>query len=161
MVKLREKSRQTLAPDQLGGYIKVSKPAVWMTLGAIAALLVAGVVWFFAGTITENASGPAHVQGGVACVYVPISKAASVQEGQTVRLEGPQGSFAGEVAGMDETPVALAHVEDACGTFDTAAFGEDAWAVEVEVDTAAPEGTYSARIEVATHRPIRLLFGLD
>lgn len=161
MVQLRDKNRQAFAPDQLGSYIRVSKPAVWMTLGAIAALLVAGVVWFFAGTITENAAGPARVQDGTAFVYVPLSKASRVQAGQTVRLEGSPGSFAGEVVGTSQTPVALTDVQDAYGPFDEATFGEDTWAIEVEVATEAPDGSYSARVELAEHRPIRLLFGLD
>ena len=61
MAQLREKSRRVPSPDQLGGYIKLSKPPVWMTLGVIAALIVAGVVWLFASTIRENAIGPTVV----------------------------------------------------------------------------------------------------
>ena len=58
MVQLREKSRRVPSPDQLGSYINVSKPPEWMTLGVIAALIVAGVVWFFAGTISRMPSDP-------------------------------------------------------------------------------------------------------
>ena len=70
MVQLREKSRRVSSPDQLGSYIKVSKPQVWMTLGVLAALIVPSVVWFFASTIRENAIGPTLVtQASPKCTF--------------------------------------------------------------------------------------------
>ena len=161
MVQLREKSRRVPSPDQLGGYIKVSKPPVWMTLGVIAALIVAGVVWFFAGTINENAVGPAVVTQTSAKAYVPLSGSSSVQVGDSVTLEASGEEFAGQVRAVLETPVALDAVTDACGTTDLPSFSQDSWAVEVDVETQAVPGTYAARITTATHRPIRLLLGLD
>lgn len=161
MVQLREKSRRVPSPDQLGSYIKVSKPPVWMTLGVIATLIVAGVVWFFAGTISENAVGPAVVTQTSAKVYVPLSDSSSVQVGDSVTLESSGEEFAGQVRAVLETPVALSAVTDACGTTDLPSFSQDSWAVEVDVETQAAPGTYATRITTATHRPIRLLLGLD
>ena len=63
VVELRKESQQSLSPDQLASSITVSKPSVWLLMGAIAVLLVAGVAWFFAGTITESAFGIAAVPG--------------------------------------------------------------------------------------------------
>ena len=157
MVQLREKSRRVPSPDQLGSYIKVSKPPVWMTLGVIAAL----IVWFFAGTISENAVGPAVVTQTSAKVYVPLSGSSSVQVGDSVTLEASGEEFAGQVRAVLATPVALDTVTDACGTTDLPSFSQDSWAVEVDVETQAAPGTYAARITTATHRPIRLLLGLD
>ena len=161
MVQLREKSRRVPSPDQLGSYIKVSKPPVWMTLGVIAALIVACAVWFFAGTISENAVGPAVVTQTSAKVYVPLSGSSSVQAGDSVTLEASGEKFAGQVRAVLATPVALNAVTDACGTTDLPSFSQDSWAVEVVVETQAAPGTYAARITTATHRPIRLLLGLD
>ena len=161
MVQLREKSRRVPSPDQLGSYIKVSKPPVWMTLGVIAALIVAGVVWFFAGTISENAVGPAVVTQTSAKVYVPLSGSSSVKVGDPVTLEASGEEFAGQVRAVLATPVELDAVADVCGTTDLPSFAQDSWAVEVDVETQAAPGTYAARITTATHRPIRLLLGLD
>ena len=94
-------------------------------------------------------------------VYVPLSDSSSVQVGDSVTLGASGEEFAGQVRAVLETPVALSAVTDACGTTDLPSFSQDSWAVEVDIETQAAPGTYAARITTATHRPIRLLLGLD
>ena len=161
MVQLREKSRRTLSPDQLGSYIRVSRPSVWAVLGTIAVLVVAGAVWFFAGTVSEHAVGPAVQKGASVVAYVPLSAACDVKIGDPVVLEQGDCQLEGQVREVGEAPVPLTAVEDACGTSDLPSFSQDTWAVEVAVDAEGPAGLYTARIVTATHRPIRLLLGLD
>ena len=109
----------------------------------------------------QNAVGPAVVTQASAKVYVPLSSASSVEVGDQVTLEASGEEFAGQVRAVLATPVALDAVTDACGTTDLPSFAQDSWAVEVDIETQAAPGTYTARITTATHRPIRLLLGLD
>lgn len=161
MVQLRKQARRTLGPDQLGTYIKVSRPSVWMLIAVIVALLVAGVAWFFAGTVNESVSGPCAADADACVVYVPLSRASEVAPGDAVTLSAGGAQAEGVVASVGDEPVSLANVQAACGTDDTPGFAQDSWGVAVTVDAAVEPGTYSARIITASHRPIRLLLGLD
>lgn len=161
MVKLREQARRTLGPDQLGTYIKVSRPSVWMLIAVMVALLVAGTAWFFAGTVNESVSGPS-VAGGSSCiVYVPLSRSSEVKLGDTVTLAGNEAQVEGTVTALSSSPVSLEQIEGACGTSNLPGFSQDTLGIAVTVDASPEPGTYTARIITASHRPIRLLLGLD
>ena len=191
VVELRKESQQSLSPDQLASSIKVSKPSGWVLMGAIAVLLVAGVAWFFAGTITVSAFGIAAVPGdakdadaaaasaATATVYLPLSGASGVKPGDAVTLtragELPGESDAsfsaklvGTVLAVSETPVSVSEVCVRCAGADFSVFAEDGWAVAVSVELGAPAAgapaapaAYNASIATAQHRPIRLLLGLE
>lgn len=161
MVQLREEARRTAGPDQLGTYIKVSRPSVWMLIAVIVALLVAGVAWFLAGTVNESVSGPCVAQEKSCVVYAPLSRSGEVKPGDTVTLTSGDTVIEGSVASVEETPVAIDQIEIAYGFADFPGFSQDTWGVAVAVSAPVDAGTYSARIVTASHRPIRLLLGLD
>lgn len=163
LVRLREESKRSLSPDQLGTYIKVSKPSVWFLLALIAVLVAAGTVWFFAGSIAENVMGTAFADGESVVAYVSLDDSSRVCEGDAVVLESEDGkSVQGSVSGIMDTPVRVEGIGPADGGEPLAGFLQgQRWACAVEIDAAADPGIYDARIEVATHRPIRLLLGLD
>ena len=46
------------SPEKLNDYIKVSNPAVWIILAAIAALLVGGLVWASTYELTPDGLTP-------------------------------------------------------------------------------------------------------
>ena len=140
MVQLREKSRRVPSPDQLGSYIKVSKPPVRMTLETIAPHRGGrGVV--LCGHHQREHRGPAVATQPSAKVYVPLSNPSSVQVGDSVTLEASGEELAGQVRAVRETPVALDAVADMCGTTDLPSFAQDIWAVEVDAKTQAAPGT--------------------
>ena len=147
LVQLREESKRSLSPDQLGTYIKVSKPSVW----------------FFAGSIAENVMGTAFADGESVVAYVSLDDSSRVCEGDAVVLESEDGkSVQGSVSGIMDTPVWVEGIGPADGEEPLAgSLQGQRWACAVEIDAAADPGIYDARIEVATHRPIRLLLGLD
>ena len=88
MVEFREESRRSASPEQLGSYIKVSRPSVWLLLCAIAVLLAAGAAWFFAGTIHETARGTAvAAPDGSVVAYLPLEESAAVAAGNPATLE--------------------------------------------------------------------------
>lgn len=163
MVQLREESKRSLSPDQLGTYIKVSKPSVWFLLALIAVLVTAGTVWFFAGSIAENVMGTAFADGGSVVAYVSLDDSSRVHEGDAVVLEAADGeSVQGRVSAVMDAPVPVEGIGSA-GDCDLLprSLQDQRWACAVELDASVAPGTYDARIVVATHRPIRLLLGLD
>lgn len=161
MVTLREESKRTLAPDQLGGYIKVSRPAVWMLMATIAALLVAVAAWFFAGTVHESVSGACMASEDAVVAYVPLTKSSEIHVGDAVTLTNDGAEIQGTVASIGDTPLAKSTIEEACGASDLPAFSQDSWGIAISIDASVEPGSYSARIVTASHRPIMLLLGLD
>ena len=161
MAELQTNTDRSLAPDQLGTYIRVSKPSVWMLLGVIAALLTAGIVWFFAGSITERVPACALIREDQAVAYVPLSRASEIEVGDVIELARRDTAEPGVVTGLGNEPVSLDIVRRECGEDELEGFETDTWAVRLEIDAGAAQGAYSARVVTATHRPIRLLLGLD
>jgi len=41
----KENLERMSSPEKLNDYIKVSNPSVWIILGAIAAMLIAALIW--------------------------------------------------------------------------------------------------------------------
>ena len=161
MVRLREESKRSLSPDQLGVYIKVSKPSVWLLLALIAVLLIAGTVWFFAGSIVENVMGTAVSDGEGVVAYVSLEDSAKIHEGDAVVLTAEDGGVrAGNVGAVGDTPVAVDHVRQVAEELPLSLEGER-WACAVSVDASLESGSYEAAVEVASHRPIMMLLGLD
>lgn len=161
MVQLRKEAQRTLGPDQLGTYIKVSRPSVWMLIAVIVALLAAGVAWFLAGTVNESVSGPCIAQDESCIVFAPLSHSGEVKPGDEVTLSGDGIDIQGVVNSVAEVPVAKSGIEAVFGSADFPGFSQDDWGVAVSVDASLDPGSYSARIITASHRPIRLLLGLD
>lgn len=61
----REKSLDRAAsPDRLDQCVRVSSPAAWMVLAALALLLVAGVVWAGMSSVPQTASVTITVADG-------------------------------------------------------------------------------------------------
>lgn len=161
MVRLREESKRSLSPDQLGVYIKVSKPSVWLLLALIAVLLAAGIVWFFAGSIVETVMGAAVSDGEGAVAYVSLEDSAKIHEGDAVVLTAEDGGVrTGSVGAVGDTPVAVDHVRQVAEELPLSLEGER-WACIVSVDASLEPGSYEAAVEVASHRPIMMLLGLD
>ena len=64
----RQKSIDKVSsPEKLDDYIRVTTPSVWITLAAIAILLIGTIVWGFFGELTI------HNDNGTAETVAPIS----------------------------------------------------------------------------------------
>lgn len=161
MVEFREESRRSASPDQLGSYIKVSRPSVWLLLCAIAVLLAAGTAWFFAGTIQETARGTAVVaQDGSVVAFLSLEDSAAVAAGNAATLESGGSAVEAVVLEVCDEPVSRNRVLEACGGQLAQEGQEGSWYAAVRLQANAAPGTYSAAIVTASHRPIVLLLGL-
>ena len=58
----REKSMSQInSPEKLNEYIRVSSPAIWMTIAAIILIMIGAFTWFFS-TRLEVRTGDGHAE---------------------------------------------------------------------------------------------------
>lgn len=161
MVEFREESKRSASPEQLGSYIKVSRPSVWLLLCAIAVLLAAGTVWFFAGTIHETARGTAvAAPDGSVVAYLPLEDSAAVAAGNPATLEAGGTTAEAVVLEVCSEPVSRSRAQEDCGGQLPQSEQPNSWYAAVRLQADVAPGTYSAAIVTASHRPIMLLLGL-
>ncbi|MCI2055599.1 MAG: hypothetical protein LKJ86_00475 [Oscillibacter sp.] len=137
------------SPEQLNDYIKVSRPGVWLILGAVVVLLIGVCVWGVLGSLTTTCDGVAVVQGGAATCYVSVEDAKALAAGMEVQIDGAVGS----VQSVAAVPVEVAADFDAYALYLSGLKPGD-WVVPVEVEVSAPNGAYMASIVVEAVSPI-------
>lgn len=98
----RKKSLERVSsPEQLNDYIKVSNPGVWLSLAAIAVLLIGVCVWAIFGKLESTLQVAAvNSEGRVVC-FVKEDDIGDVSEGMTVRI----GDNTCKVVGIEKEPV--------------------------------------------------------
>lgn len=85
----RKKSLEKLtSPEELGDYIRVAKPRIWITLGAIVALLLAGILWACFYTITRAVECGGYVYADYVYIYLSPDDYERVSEGDAVNIGG-------------------------------------------------------------------------
>ena len=82
------------SPEQLDDYIRVSNPGVWMVLGAVLLLLLAGFIWACCGRLVDTMPTALVVQGGHATCYVAEDEVGQVAVGDTVSADSVKGAVA-------------------------------------------------------------------
>lgn len=150
----RESSvKRVTSPEQLGDYIRVSNPSVWMALAAVIILLAGVCIWGIFGRLETTVSAPAVVKDGRAVCYVGEKAVASIKAGMAVTVDGKEC----KVTSVSATPTQIDE------TFDSYAlhiggFGVGEWVYTVTVDAAIPDGTYKAEIVTDSASPMSFVF---
>lgn len=138
------------SPEQLGEYIRVANPGVWLILAAIVVLLVGVVVWSIFGTIETTVNTCASVKGDTVVCYVSADDVSKLKEGTPVMVEGHEGT----VKSIPEIPM---QISDSFG--DYALYltgfskGDFCYAVELEL-AGVKDGEYPAVITADSVNPI-------
>ena len=125
------------SPEQLDDYIRVSNPGVWMVLGAVLLLLLAGFIWACCGRLVDTMPTALVVQGGHATCYVAEDEV-------------------GQVAVGDLSPDALAAQLDEYAAHKVNA---TSWMFPVDVTIDLPDGVYDAHVATSEFAPISLILG--
>ena len=131
----REKSlKRITSPEELGDYLRVTSPAVWMVLTAIILLLAGILIWSSLASIDSFVTGTAQVEHGSMRILLDDEQfSGSVQPGMTVKV------------GESESRIS------STGTGASGAFFATA-------ETTLADGSYPARIVLRRTQVIRLLF---
>ena len=121
-------------PDRLTDYLRVTKPAVWLLLGAILALLAGFLCWCLFGNIEITAYGNAVVSQGQAMIAPENNEKYRLEKGMEVLIDGKTIEITDTVQDIFGHSVGRAHVD-------------------------VTDGTYPVSIIVRTARPFELSFG--
>lgn len=142
-------------PDQLGDYIHVTNPGVWMVLVTIIAFLVGVCVWASVAKVTTVVVCAGISDGQTVTCYVNEDDYAYVQTGMTVYIN--DGTYT--VSSIDTTPFTLK--EDSLNEYalrvGELSIGEWVYAITLTGD-AIEDGVYEANIVVENLSPFYFVF---
>lgn len=137
------------SPEQLNEYIKVSRPSVWLILGAVIILLIGVCVWGVFGTLTSTKHGVMVVQGNKADCYVSVEEAKVITPGMEVKVV----SSVGTITAVASAPMEITDDFDAYALYLSGLKMGD-WVVLMNVDISVPDGAYMAVIITESISPI-------
>ncbi len=131
----REKSlKRVSSPEDLGDYLHVTSPTVWLVLAAVILLLLGMLVWSATASIDSVVAGTAQVESGSMRVLIEDEQlAANVKPGMTVRV------------GESEWRISSVGVGPSGASFAAA-------------ETSLADGSYPAQIVLRQTQVLRLLF---
>lgn len=144
-MKERARVERVSSPEELSDYIRVSNPAVWITLGLVIAVLLGVCVWGVFGHLDTVVRGVAVSDGVETICYLPAKDAQRVASGSTVTVEGSELTVASISA-------AEAELEDYVRTLGGLSAGEAVCAAALE--GVLPQGVYPAGIIVERVTPV-------
>ncbi|MGN0662549.1 MAG: hypothetical protein ACI4LE_05320 [Faecalibacterium sp.] len=145
---------QISSPDQLGDYLRVSSPAMWMALAAAILLLLGTCVWGVLGRLDTVLQAAAVCDEGRLICYIREADIGQVHEGMEVTLDGSTYTIteipADPVAADESFSAYALHV----GSIQS---GE--WVYEAALDGRAVEdGVYPAEIVTESIAPKTFVF---
>lgn len=150
----REKSiKRVSSPEQLGDYIRVSNPSVWMALAAVIILLAGVCVWGIFGRLETTVSTPVVAKDGQTVCYVSEKDAGTVKAGMPMRVDDKEY----KVLSVSFAPIQITDLFDSYALH-IGGFGIGEWVYTVEVDAALPDGIYKAEIVTDSVSPMSFVF---
>ena len=93
----REKSLKRInSPEEMGDYLRVTSPTVWLVLAAVVLLLVGMLIWSATSSIDSFVTGTAQVENGSMRILFDDEKIAkSVKTGMTVKVGETESTISG------------------------------------------------------------------
>lgn len=151
----KESLERAKSPDQLDDYIRVSNPGVWMVLGAVVLLLIAGIVWACCGRLVDTMPTVLVAQDGRATCYVAEDEMGQVAAGDVVSVDGASGT----VASIGQTPLSPDALAAQLGEYAAYKVSATGWLYPVEVSIDLADGVYDAHVATSEFAPIDLVLG--
>ncbi len=115
----REKSlKRITSPEELGDYLRVTSPSVWMILAAVILLLVGVLFWSATYPIDSFNPGPAKVEdGSLRLLFDDEPIAQTVQTGMTVKVGETESTISGVGVGASGALFATGETTLADGSY--------------------------------------------
>ena len=149
----RDKSLEKInSPEQLNAYIKVANPGIWLSLGAVAAILLGLVVWSCVASIDTVVHVGVEVNGETAICYVLDSD--HVDPGMTVKINDLTYTLGEKKAvnKLEDGDPKESYILHTIGQ------GEDVWSIEYYLTgDGLEDGIYKGDVVTETIKPIRFL----
>lgn len=150
----RKKSIDRISsPEELNDYIHVTRPGIWVILGAVVVLLLGMCIWGIFGRLEGNVKTCLVSTSNSTYCYIAEKDAESCVEGMEVRV----GSFKGTLGKISKE----ASVLDSRYPKEMMEMGEfnyDDVVYKAAVDITVPLGVYSASITVDSVSPLMFVF---
>ena len=137
------------SPEQLNEYIRVARPAVWLILAVVVALLLGVIIWGVFGTVETNVTAGVAVDEEGAICYVLSGDAAKLEAGMTVTI----GNATGSIQGIADAPVSASALSDYLRYLTGFSEGDFCYAASLDLSGVA-QGEYAATITVSSIHPI-------
>ncbi len=128
----KETMERISSPEQLTGYLRVTKPGIWVVLAAVILLLAAMLAWSAVGVLETTTDAKVVVSDASTEIIVTGTLASSVQAGMPVRIASEEYTIASVETDEYGRTVAFAR-------------------------TDLPNGIYDAKIVVEQTKPISFL----
>ena len=128
----KETMERISSPEQLTGYLRVTKPGIWVVLAAVILLLGAMLAWSAVGVLETTTDAKVVVSDASTEIIVTGTLASSVQAGMPVRVASEEYTIASVETDEYGRTVAFAR-------------------------TDLPNGIYDAKIVVEQTKPISFL----
>jgi hypothetical protein len=128
----KETMERISSPEQLTGYLRVTKPGIWVVLAAVILLLAAMLAWSAVGVLETTTDAKVVVSDASTEIIVTGTLASSVQAGMPVRVASEEYTIASVETDEYGRTVAFAR-------------------------TDLPNGIYDAKIVVEQTKPISFL----
>ena len=131
----RKKSLERIqSPEQLNDYLRVTNPAVWVILAAVALILAGALIWGSFAHIDSFAAGVAEVKDGVMTVtFEDEASAKNVKAGMSVTVGGTSSPI-----------VSVGRASDG--------------SLFAQAETALADGSYQAKVTFRQTQVLELLF---
>ena len=138
----RKKSIERISsPEQLGDYIRVSNPSIWIILGAIIVLLIGACVWGIFGTIETRVSAPVVSEGESVILYLDEEEIKTVNVGMEAVIED-KGY---KIISISQNPVQIGRGFDPY-VLHVGEFSEGQWVYQAALSADIPDGIYESSI---------------
>lgn len=138
----RKKSIERISsPEQLGDYIRVSNPSIWIILGAIIVLLIGACVWGIFGTIETSVSAPVVSEGESVILYLDEEEIKTVNVGMEAVIED-KGY---KIVSISQNPVQIGRGFDPY-VLHVGEFSEGQWVYQAALSADIPDGIYESSI---------------
>lgn len=150
----RKKSLDRISsPEQLTDYIKASNPGVWLTLGAIAVLLIGICVWGIFGKLDTKLTVAAESENGRLVCYVKESDIGKIKSDMKVAINGTEYG----INDISSKPVSVEEgFEEYALHIGDIKTGE--WVFIVSADGSLPDGIYTGEIVIDSVAPMSFVF---
>ncbi len=137
------------SPEDLGKYLTIANPFVWISIILIAVILSGFMFWGITGSIDTCISAGTVSSGENVLCYVGENEIGKIEEGMTVKIE----DFTGKVLSIPETAVKVSESKELYALH-LSGIDETDWAYPVELDIKIPNGIYKAKIVIKSEKPI-------
>ena len=141
------------SPEQLGEYVSVSRPAIWMVLVAVMLTLVGSFVWAVFGRIDTRIAVASVAENGVLRSYITMEHVKDVKSGMAIVTDGETS----ELISLSVNPVLVGDGIPAYACY-LGGFSKGDWVYYSLADTSLPDGTYESFVILDSVAPISFVF---